>query len=101
MNTEQKEPETGLRYFTHPFENANYGGWYRPLGDDAIEVLAVGLIRTVRLGGRNPEIAACEALDEFVRLRKSYGLPLPSADTWAEDPTAVCAHLDRDRGGTA
>jgi hypothetical protein len=66
-----------LSYFTHQIDGADYGGWYRDLAPDSIEVLSVGLIRTIALEGRSAQAAASAALEEFVRVRQGQGLPIP------------------------
>jgi hypothetical protein len=66
-----------LSYFTHQIDGADYGGWYRDLASGCIEVLSVGLIRTIPLEGRSAQVAASEALEEFVRVRLRQGLPIP------------------------
>lgn len=69
--------ESELSYFTHQIDGADYGGWYRDLAPGSIEVLSVGLIRTIPLEGRTAQAAATEALEEFVRIRLREGLPIP------------------------
>jgi hypothetical protein len=69
--------DSQLSYFTHHIDGADYGGWYRDLAPGSIEVLSVGLIRTIALEGRIAQVAASEALEEFVRVRLRQGLPIP------------------------
>jgi hypothetical protein len=69
--------DSELSYFTHQIDGADYGGWYRDLDPGCIEVLSVGLIRTIPLEGRTAQVAASETLEEFVRVRLREGLPIP------------------------
>jgi len=89
--------EHDLSYFTQQIDGIAFGGWYRHLGTDAIEVLTVGLMRTVRLDGRLPADAAGQAMEEFVRARKRVGLPIPRAMhveyPEGDTPTVVCDQL--------
>jgi hypothetical protein len=91
----------GLDYFTHQVDGTRFGGWYRPLSEGCIEVLAVGLIRTLELQGRPPQVVACQALEEFVRLRQQLGLPLPEfQDLESGMPTILGGQLERIEAGT-
>jgi hypothetical protein len=74
-------PSTGrnsdLRYFTHNIAGRRFAGWYRLLAGDCIEILSIGLIRTIPLiDGRSPEEVACDALEEYVRARQRLGQPV-------------------------
>ena len=91
----------GLDYFTHQIDGTRFGGWYRPLCEGTIEVLAVGLIRTLELQGRSPQAVACQALEEFVRLRQTLGLPLPQFHELENvTPTILAGQLDRNPAGS-
>jgi hypothetical protein len=67
-----------LLYFTHSIGGRKFAGWYRLLSGDCMEILSIGLIRTIPLDGRAPEEVACDALEEFVRTRQRLGEPVLS-----------------------
>jgi hypothetical protein len=70
--------KSDLVFFTHIVGGQTYGAWYRMLPSDCIELLAIGLIQILSLDGRRPEDVACDALEEFVRVRQKLGQPVPS-----------------------
>lgn len=67
---------TDLLYFTHNIGGRKFAGWYRLLPGDCIEILSIGLIRTIPLDGRTPEQVACDALEEYVRVPQQQGEPV-------------------------
>lgn len=67
-----------LQYFTTAIDGSNHSGWYRVLPGDCIEVLAIGLMRTLTLDGHSAEVVAVRALTEFVRARQLRGEPVPT-----------------------
>lgn len=71
--------QSDLSYFTHEVDGTTYGAWYRVLDGIFVEVLAVGLMHTVTLGGSRPEAVARTVLADFVRTRNRCGAPLPGA----------------------
>jgi hypothetical protein len=78
--------QSDLVFFTHIIGGNTYGAWYRLLPAECIEILAIGLIQTIPLDGRQPGDVACNALEIFVRARHKLGQPVPSL------PTEVVAH---------
>jgi hypothetical protein len=76
MATADPPVESELCYFTHAVGNTIYGGYYRILALDCIDVHAVGLVKTVSLDNRSPLTAACEALEQFLLITQRLGLPL-------------------------
>jgi hypothetical protein len=70
--------KTDLVFFTHIVGGQTYGAWYRMLPSDCIEILSIGLMQILSLDGRRAEDVACDALEEFVRVRQKLGHPVPS-----------------------
>ena len=67
-----------LHYFSTAIDGNKHGGWYRLLPGECIEVLAIGLMRTLPLEDQSAEIVAVRALTEFVRERHLRGEPVPT-----------------------
>ncbi len=67
-----------LQYFSIALGGSNHGGWYRLLPGDCVEMLAIGLMRTLPLEGQSAEVLAVHALTEFVRERQLRGEPVPT-----------------------
>lgn len=83
--------KSDLAFFTHAIGGETYGGWYRVLPADCIEILAVGLMQTLSLDGRRPEEVACSALEEFIRARQKLGQPVPPMPSeMAVNPHHTC-----------
>jgi hypothetical protein len=62
-----QETVIDLSYFTHDVDGRLYGGWYRPVGDFAVEIYARGRVRRALLGRMSAEQRACEILEQLVR----------------------------------
>src|SRR5688500_3077506 len=73
---ENQHVSRDLLHFMHNIGGRNFAGWYRLLPGDCIEILSIGLIRTVALDGSAPEQVACDVLEEFVRARQRQGEPV-------------------------
>lgn len=71
---------TGLNYFTHAVDGAVYGAWYRVISPTHLEVIGVGMLESGEYGGFSPENAARSILENFVRLRRRLGAPVPSLE---------------------
>lgn len=56
-----------LRYFSHSIDGTLYGGWFRHLSPNEVEVFAAGLLKKIVIGAQDPEQAARETLEAFVR----------------------------------
>jgi hypothetical protein len=80
--------KSDLVFFTHTIDGKTYGAWYRPMPADCIEILGIGLMQIVSLHGRRAEDLACEVLEEFVRIRKKLGQPVPTL------PAEAAIHAD-------
>lgn len=65
-----------LNYFTHEVDGRLYGGWYRSLAGESIEVYARGQVRSAPLAGARLEEKACRLLEDVVR-----SLPRPVSTT--------------------
>ena len=62
-----------------------------------MEILAIGLMRTLPLDGRQPEDVACDVLEEFVRARQQLGQPVPALPTdIAASAHHTCPPKNRD-----
>lgn len=72
-------PSTDLNFFVHRVNGVEYGGWYRVVAPDCIEVLAPGLMTILPLDGKSAEEASCRALEDFIRGRLRVGAPVPPA----------------------
>ncbi|WP_129645798.1 hypothetical protein [Peristeroidobacter agariperforans] len=86
--TDTTKNKSDLVFFTQVVGRETYGAWYRVLPVDCIEILAIGLMRTLPLDGRDPEDVACDALEEFVRARIKLGQPVPAL------PAEVTVHAN-------
>jgi hypothetical protein len=76
-----------LRHFTHTVDGTRYQGYFRPTTLECIEVIAVGLIKTIALYGRSPLDVAREALEELLLIRQHLGWPsVDSVDDSAQTP---------------
>lgn len=86
-----------LRYFVLKLNGREYGGWYRLVDDECIEVIAPGFLSTVLLDGRAPEDVSCQLLEQFIRVRMRQGAPLPAASTLPPPriPDRVCGESDQ------
>lgn len=70
--------DSGLRYFTHEVDGALYGAWYRTMSPTRIEVIGVGMLESGEYAGFSPESSAKSMLENYVRLSRSLGSPVPS-----------------------
>lgn len=70
--------DSGLRYFTHGVDGSVYGAWYRVISSTQIEVIGVGMLEPGEYAGFSPENSAKSILENFVRLRRRLGAPMPS-----------------------
>jgi hypothetical protein len=70
--------QSSLHHFTVEIEGTIYGGWYRMMPNDCLEVLAIGLMQVRPLDGRIPMELAEQSLAEFIRARKKLGEPVPA-----------------------
>jgi hypothetical protein len=70
--------QSSLHHFTIDVEGTTYGGWYRMMPNDCLEVLAIGLMQVRPLDGRVPVELAKQSLAEFIRARKKLGEPVPT-----------------------
>ena len=62
-----------LIFFTHTIEGKSYGGWYRLLSPSEVEVIALGLIRTVPCVGVKPEDASRWCLEDLIKGTSTTG----------------------------
>ena len=70
--------DSGLRYFTHAVDGSVYGAWYRVISSTQLEVIGVGMLEPGEYAGFSPESSAKSILENFVRLRRRLGAPVPS-----------------------
>lgn len=84
-------------YFTHSIDGRLYGGWFRIVSQYELEVLAVGILRTVRFGGFDSEQAARSVLEEFVRRRMRGGNPVPTLNDKITTSATQTTSSDPDR----
>lgn len=66
-----------LRYFDVVVDGKPYGGWFRVLSPQELEVLAVGLLTRAAFEGPDAEPTARAVLEAFIRRRAASGEPLP------------------------
>ena len=85
--------DSELRYFVHRIDGIEYGGWFRLVEPDCIEVLSQGLMTILPLDGKSVEEVSCRVLEDFVRGRLRTGAPVPPAAPAKEQPKPdhVCA----------
>ena len=69
---------TDLVYFVHSIDDIQYGGWFRLMAPDCVEVLAPGLMTILSLDGRPAQEVSCRVLEEFIRGRLKIGAPVPA-----------------------
>jgi hypothetical protein len=50
--TDTSRRQSSLHHFTIEVEGTTYGGWYRMMPNDCLEVLAIGLMQVRPLDGR-------------------------------------------------
>ena len=83
---------TDLNFFIHRIAGTEYGGWFRMVAPDCIEVLAPGLMTILPLDGKTVEEVSCRALEDFIRGRLRVGAPVPAAAPAKEriTPDHVC-----------
>ena len=84
--------KSDLDYFVHKIDGIEYGGWFRLVGADCIEILAPGFVTVVPLNGRSVEEVSCRALEDYVRGRLRVGSPVPKATPASEniEPAHIC-----------
>ena len=87
-----KPHDEALQYFVLKLDGREYGGWYRLIDSDCLEVLAPGLFTIVLLDGESPEAVSCRLLEQFVRVRLRQGAPVPPASVLPapDNPDHVC-----------
>jgi hypothetical protein len=68
-----------LNFFIHRIGGTEYGGWFRLVAPDCVEVLAPGLMTVLPLDGQTVEEVSCRALEDFIRGRLRVGAPVPAA----------------------
>jgi hypothetical protein len=78
-NSEIMAPTSNLNFFVHRIGGVEYGGWFRIVAPDCIEVMAPGFMSVLPLDGKTVEEVSCRALEEFVRGRLRTGAPVPPA----------------------
>jgi hypothetical protein len=78
-----------MTFFTHQVNGRTYGGWYRLLGPDEIEIMGAGILCKTPYAGRDELSVARSVLEEFVRMQMRTGAqprPLDAADHHASTP---------------
>lgn len=87
-----KQQDSEFRFFVLNFHGRAYGGWYRLIDSDRMEVLAPGFHSTVMLDRGSPEVLSCQVLEQFIRVRVQQGAPLPSMSVYPNPltPDHVC-----------
>ena len=85
-------PDEGLQYFVLKIDGREYGGWYRLIESDCLEVLAPGFFTIAVLDGESPQRVACRVFEQFVRVRLRQRAPLPETHGMPtpETPDHVC-----------
>lgn len=91
-------PNADLSFFVHRIQGVEYGGWFRIVAPDCIEVIAPGFMTILSLDGKSAEEVSCRALEDFIRGRLRVGAPVPAAAPANEvtEPKHVCT----SRNGT-
>lgn len=91
-----KQQDSEFRFFVLTFHGRAYGGWYRLIEPERMEVLAPGFHTTVMLDGGSPEVLSCQLLEQFVRARMQQGAPLPSMSVYPNPltPDHVCGDTE-------
>jgi hypothetical protein len=81
-----------LNFFVHRIGGTEYGGWFRLVAPDCVEVLAPGFMSILPLDGKTVEEVSCRALEDFIRGRLRVGSPVPNAAPAKGriDPEHVC-----------
>jgi hypothetical protein len=79
-----------MTFFTHEVNGQTYGGWYRRLAPNDIEIMGAGFLCKTRYAGSDELSVARSVLEEFVRMQIRTGAqPRP-----LDDPTHT--HDQRD-----
>ena len=67
-----------MTFFTHQVYGQTYGGWYRQLAPQEIEIMGAGLLCKTSYAGRDELSVARSVLEEFVRMQiRTGGHPQP------------------------
>lgn len=73
-----------MTFFTHEVNGQTYGGWYRKLAPQEIEIMGAGLLCKTSFAGCDELSVARSVLEEFVRVQLRTGAhprPLGNQDT--------------------
>ena len=85
-------PNSDLSFFVLRIQGVEYGGWFRVVAPDCIEVLAPGFMAILPLDGKSAEEVSCHALEDFIRARLRVGAPVPAAGPVKKtiEPEHIC-----------
>lgn len=92
-------PNSDLSFFVLKIQGVEYGGWFRVVAPDCIEVLAPGFMAILPLNAKSAEEVSCRALEDFIRGRLRVGAPVPAAAPVKE--TVAPDHTCDTRNATA